>query len=136
MRAHLATGPVAHRAAVTLFVPRGHPAHRQDAGRARAAPGSREQLLPVRGGLPAALAAAVCALAVLGAALLGAAPGGRLSHTSPVPPWHAAAPTAPLAGTAAQLAVPGIRVPGLPALAAPAAVLPVPHFIGLPFRGR
>lgn len=136
MRAHLAAAPAAHRAPITMFVPRGHPAHRASTAHMRAAQGSSVQWLPARDGLPAALAATVGTLTLLTAVLLGAAPGGRAVPASPMPPWHAAVPASPVSGAAARAAVPGIWAPASPALAIPAVVLHSPHFIRVPTRQR
>lgn len=136
MRAHAAAGPAAHRAAITMFVPHGHPAHRAGAASARAARGRTAQWLPVRGGLPAALAAAVCALTLLTTVLLGAAPGGPLASASPVLPWQAAAPAGPISATTAGPAVPGILAPAPATVVSRAVVLPAPQFIRVPSRIR
>lgn len=136
MRAHAAAGPAAHRAAITMFVPHGHPAHRAGAASARAARGPTAQWLPVRGGLPAALAAAVCALTLLTTVLLGAVPGGPLASASQVLPWQAAAPAGTFSGAAAGPAVPGVLAPAPPAAVSRAVVLPAPQFIRVPSRIR
>lgn len=134
MRAHLATGPAANRAAITMFVPRGHPAHRVVSS--RPSHNQAAQWLQVRAGLPAALAAMVCGLALLSVVLLGTAPHIPLASTSPVLPWLVAASAGPLAGSAARPVAPGLS--GLPpaSLAMTTIVFPAPHFIHLPYRSR
>ncbi|MCH6468628.1 hypothetical protein [Sinomonas terrae] len=134
MRTHPVAGPLRHRPVSTLYIP----AHRPAA--ARHAPPAHRAGETGRDDRHWAPAVAVCALAgVLAAALLGAAPEASTGEGPASVPWRAATP-AGLLSTAGVQAHRSVLADGTGPLVQPLAstplVLPVPHFIHLPYRQR
>lgn len=130
MRLRSAAGPVAHRAAITIILPRGHSPQR--AGGARR--GVTKRITSDHSRLATSSAAALCALAVLSATLLGGAPYGTSSSAPAVFPGRSSASALLHAVVGTHTVAPWASPTIMPPLTTPPVVLPIGRFIHLPYR--